>query len=356
MTLSCAAALASRGFEVDLTVGDGERLAVLGQNGSGKSTLLNILAGTLRPEAGTATLGTSLLFDLDGRSRRWVPPHRRGIALLAQDPLLFPHLSVLDNVAFAPRVTGVPKAAARERAEHWLDEVDALAFAARRPDQLSGGQAQRVAIARALAAEPRLLLLDEPMAALDVSVAPTLRRVLRRVLAGRTTLLVTHDLLDALLLSDRLIVMDAGRIVDAGPTEEALRHPRAPFTARLAGLNLIRGHLVAHGTVTAGGLRIDGTARDGDDVRAGDPVAAAFSPADVSIYLAPPDGSPRNRLAVTITEVEPHGQLVRVRADDHHGHSLSADVTPMSVAELDLYPGRDVVYVLKAAAVTVYPT
>jgi len=359
MSLSCRAGLAQRGLEVDLEIADAERVAVLGENGSGKSTLLHVLAGTLRPDTGRARLDDRTLFDLDARTpyarRAWLPPHRRGVALLAQDPLLFPHLSVLDNVAFAPSVGGVPRAQARARAERWLDEVGALPLAGRRPHELSGGQAQRVAIARALAAQPRLLLLDEPMAALDVSVAPLLRRVLRRVLAGRTTLIVTHDLLDALLLSDRVIVLDQGRVVDSGPTEEALRHPRARFTARLAGLNLVQG-LSAGSSVESGGLLIGGTTRDGEHMTDGEPAAAAFSPADVSVFLEPPVGSPRNNLRVTLSELEPRGDLVRVRGDDHHGHVIAADVTPLSVSELDLYPGRDVIFSIKAAAVTLYPT
>ncbi|MCC6494922.1 MAG: ABC transporter ATP-binding protein [Propionibacteriaceae bacterium] len=355
MSLSCRASLAQRGFDVGIEVGAGERVAVLGPNGSGKSTLLGILAGTLRPDSGTAQVGGRTLFDLGPGKRSWLPPHRRGVALLAQDPLLFPHLSVVDNVAFPPRVTGVAKAAARSRAERWLDEVGAAQLAGRRPDQLSGGQAQRVAIARALAAEPRLLLLDEPMAALDVSVAPVLRRVLRRVLTGRTMLIVTHDLVDAFLLSDRVIVLEHGRVVESGPTEATLRNPRARFTARLAGLNLVKGALAGSGVVEPGGLRIDGTRKDGEELLDGDPAAAVFSPSDVSIFPVPPAGSPRNNLQVRIAELEPRGDLVRVRGDDRHGHFIAADVTPLSVAELDLYPGCEVTYSIKAAAVTIYP-
>ena len=170
------------------SLGAGETVAVLGPNGAGKSTLLSIIAGLLRPDAGRAELdGDRVLFDLGaGRAHLDAPPHPRGTALLAQEPLLFPHLSALDNVAFGPRSAGASSAAARETARHWLAEVDAAALADRRPGQLSGGQAQRVAVARALAADPELLLLDEPMAALDIHAAPLLRRLLKRVLAGRT--------------------------------------------------------------------------------------------------------------------------------------------------------------------------
>lgn len=355
MSLHLRAQLAGRQFEAELEVGDGERVAVLGHNGAGKSTLLGVLAGTVRPDAGRATLDGTVLFDLGPGRHRWLRPHARGISLLAQDALLFPHLSVIENVAFGPRVGGASKREARQRAERWLDEVGASELAGRRPSQLSGGQAQRVAIARALASEPRLLLLDEPMAALDIAVAPLLRRVLGRVLADRSAMVVTHDALDALLLSERIIVLEEGRIVESGPTAEVLRHPRSRFAARIAGLNLIRGTFVEGGVQDGTGLVIEGMRKEGEELRVGDPAAAVFSPAGVSIYIEPHPGSPRNNVPVTVAELEPLGDLVRVRSDDHHGHVLSADVTVRSVAELDLYPGREVTYSVKAAAVVLYP-
>lgn len=351
--LHCRAELRGR-LDVEVAVEPGQRVAVLGANGAGKSTLLEVLAGTVRPDRGRAVLGDQVLFDL-GSPQRWLPPHRRGVVLLAQDPLLFPHLSVIDNVAFGLTVRGVRRDQARERAKRWLDEVDARDLAERRPEQLSGGEAQRVALARALATEPRLLLLDEPLAALDVAVAPVLRRVLRRALASRTTLLVTHDVLDALLLSDRVLVLDEGRVMEQGPTEEVLRHPRGRFTAGLAGLNLIRGRATAGG-LTAAGVHVDATTRDGQPLAASESAVAVFSPTDVSIFLEAPAGSPRNNLLVTITELEPRGEVVRVRAEDQQGHALAADVTPASVATLDLYPGRPVLFVVKAAAIRLYPS
>lgn len=352
MSLQFEAVLAERGFDARIGVADGERVAVLGHNGSGKSTLLSILAGTLRPDSGSATLDGRVLFELGAGRHHWLHPHARGIALLAQDPLLFPHLSVIDNAAFGPRVTGSSRRAARERALHWLEEVGVSDLADRRSSQLSGGQAQRVAIARALAAEPRLLLLDEPMAALDVAVAPLLRRVLRRVLVDRSTMIVTHDLMDALLLSERVIVLDQGSVAESGRTVDVLRHPRTRFTARIAGLNLIRGRMAGGVLREPGGLAIEGVPRDGAVPGDGDEVAAVFSPDAVSVYLEPVAGSPRNCVRVTIAELEPVGALVRVRGDDHRGHVISAEVTVTSVAELDLYPGREVTFSVKAAAVT----
>ena len=349
--LRLSAVVADRGFTVDLTVEAGEQLAVLGPNGAGKSTLLGLLAGTIRPDSGRAELGGRVLFDT--ATRTWLPPHARGVALLAQDPLLFPHLSVLENVAFGPRVNGAGRAEARARAEHWLAEVDVAEFATRRATELSGGQAQRVAIARALATEPELLLLDEPLAALDVSVAPAIRRLLARVLAERTTLVVTHDLLDALLLSGRAVVLAEGAAVEDGPTEEVLQRPRTAFAARLSELNLVRGTADAEGVRLGNDLVLQGLAAE--PLVPGEPAVAAFAPSAVSVYLEAPQGSPRNLIRATVAEVEQRGGIVRIRADDHHHHNLAADVTPHAAAELDLYPGRPVVFSLKATAVTLYP-
>ena len=354
-TVSLTAEVAERGFAVEIHLAAGDRLAVLGPNGAGKSTLLSVLAGTLRPDRGRAELDGSLLFDVAGRQGRWRPPHTRRVALLAQDPLLFPNLTVLENVAFGPRAAGASRTTAREQARRWLSAVDAAALADRRPGQLYGGQAQRVAVARAVAAEPRVLLLDEPLAALDVTVAPLLRRMLRDVLAERSALIVTHDLLDAVLLSNRIVVLNEGQVIEQGPTAEVLRHPTSAFTARLAGLNLVGG------TAGDGGLRprqggpsVGGVART--PLAPGEPATAVFSPNAVSVYLSPPHGSPRNVFAVTITELEPRGDQVRVRALTAEGESLTADVTPAAVGELDLYPGGRAFYTVKAASVTLYPT
>jgi molybdate transport system ATP-binding protein len=354
-TLTVTAEVADRGFAIELELAAGDRLAVLGPNGAGKSTLLSVLAGTLRPDRGRAVLDDTVLFDVDGRRGRWLPPHARRVALLAQDPLLFPNLTVLDNVAFGPRATGVPASTARQQARRWLTAVDADQLADRRPGQLSGGQAQRVAVARAVAAGPRLLLLDEPLAALDVTVAPLLRRVLRDVLVDRSAIVVSHDLLDAVLLSNRIIVLDGGVVVEQGRTAEVLRHPTSSFAARLAGLNLVRG------TAQDGALRpAHGGAGVGGVIRTplstGESATAVFSPNAVSVFLDPPHGSPRNVFAVTVTELEPREDRVRIRAATAEGESLAADVTPAAVGDLDLYPGRRVFFTVKATSVTLYPS
>ena len=232
--LDVSVSLAERGLEIALSVSPGETVALLGPNGSGKSTLLALVAGLLRPDSGHVMLDGEPLVELGrGAPARFVAPHARGVALLAQDALLFPHLSVLENVAFGPRSSGISRAESRLRAVDWLEQVEASDLGRRRPTELSGGQAQRVAVARALASGPRALLLDEPFGSLDASVVPKIRILLSRVLEERSVLLVTHDPLDALALADRVIVLDAGRIVEEGPTREVLLNPQTSFTQML---------------------------------------------------------------------------------------------------------------------------
>lgn len=198
-----------RGLDVDLAFTEGATTAITGPNGSGKSTVLAVLAGLLVPDAGELRIGDEVLYD----PRTWVPPHRRGIVLMSQRVLLFPHLSVRDNVAFGPRSHGASRRDARTQAERWLAEVGAEGLADRRATTLSGGQAQRVALARALAAEPRVVLLDEPFASVDADSVGPLRDALGRVLAGRTALIVSHDPDDGAHLASRAIGLRAGRVV-----------------------------------------------------------------------------------------------------------------------------------------------
>ena len=382
MTLEMSIAIGARNLELSLSVGPSETVALMGANGAGKSSVMQALSGLVKPDSGDATLGGRTLFRVGsgssgapgtagapGRSgASWLPPHERGIGTLAQEPLLFPHLSVLDNVAFGPRSRGAKKAAAAKTAWHWLREVDAADLAGRRPSQLSGGQAQRVALARALATDPELLLLDEPMAALDVNTTPFLRSLLKRVLVGRRAIIVTHDVLDALMLADRIIVMEHGRIVESGPTAAVLAHPRSSFAASLAGLNVLTGSLsgptlLASDGVLVTGRPAGGTGSDSTRIPSQAPPAdlvppaeggseglAAFPPSSVSVFLAPPVGSPRNCFKVKVSELEPQGGHIRVRAS-----GLAADVSTAAIAELGLEPGAEVFFVVKAAEVVLYP-
>ncbi|MGH3907380.1 MAG: sulfate/molybdate ABC transporter ATP-binding protein [Pseudonocardiaceae bacterium] len=338
-------------FDLDVTLdaGAGEVLAVLGRNGSGKSTLLAAIAGLLRPDQARITLEDRVLTDMAAKVQ--VPPHRRRIGLLAQQPLLFPHLSVLENVAFGPRAAGTPRRDARATALRHLTEVDAAEFARRRPGQLSGGQAQRVALARALASGPDLLLLDEPLSAVDVEIAPALRSLLRSVLAERLTVVVTHQVIDALVLADRVVVLDSGRVVEQGPTLEVLTRPRSAFAARLAGLNMVPGTATQSGLRTADGAEVHGAAPGGEPTAVGQPAVAVFAPAAVAVYVTAPGGSPRNVIRDSVAVLEPQGALVRVRG----ATGLAADITPGSVVDLRLRTGSEVWFVVKATEVAVHP-
>ena len=348
MTVHLSATVPARDVEAAIDVGDGETLALLGPNGSGKSTLLGVLAGLVRPDTGRVVLDGKVMTDVGpGRPGRMVAPHARRTALLGQDALLFPHLDALENVAFGPRSRGTPRGTARADAQRWLDEVGVGDLAHRRPRQLSGGQAQRVAVARALAADPRVLLLDEPMAALDVAVQPALRQVLRRVLADRTAIVVTHDPLDALLLADRVVVLESGRVAEEGPSKDVLGRPRSAFAGRLAGLNLVRGTW-HDGAVRADALMVHGLV-EGDPPAQGDAAIAAFRPQAVAVYREEVHGSPRNAFPVVVTEVEPRADLIRVHAGD-----LAADVTVQAAADLELAEGSRVTFTVKATEVAVY--
>ena len=348
MSLHLSASVTERDVDAAIEVGDGETLALLGPNGSGKSTLLGVLAGLVRPDAGRVVLDGQVLTDVGpGRPGRMVAPHARRTALLGQDALLFPHLDALENVAFGPRSRGTSRSTARADARRWLDEVGVGDLAHRRPRQLSGGQAQRVAVARALAADPRVLLLDEPMAALDVAVQPALRQMLRRVLADRTAIVVTHDPLDALLLADRVVVLESGRVAEEGPSKDVLGRPRSAFAGRLAGLNLVRGTWL-DGAVRSDALVVHGLV-EGDPPAQGEPAIAAFRPQAVAVYREEVHGSPRNAFPVVVTDVEPRADLIRVHARD-----LAADVTVQAAADLELVAGSRVTFTVKATEVSVY--
>ena len=355
------AVVESRGVEVEFTVAAGEVLAVLGPNGAGKSTALHVIAGLVRPDSGVVRVGERLLTDTSAGVH--VATHDRRVGLMLQDPLLFPHLSVAANVAFAPRSHRGFRRRFSRRDSHavaarWLTEVDAAELADRMPRQLSGGQSQRVALARALAAEPDMMLLDEPLAGLDVAAATSMRKVLRRVLAhdGRSTVLITHDLIDVLTLADRVLILESGRIAEIGSATAVLAAPRSRFGARFAGVNLVSGRADADGVLTTEwGSAWHGI--PGADVVTGQPAVALFSPAAVAVYHEKPHGSPRNTVEVIVAELDSRGPAIRVRSDEQPDGApgLAADITAESAAELRLAPGDRVYFSVKAQEVTVHP-
>lgn len=354
--LELDAAVTARGVALTARVPAGSTTAVVGPNAAGKSTLLQLVAGQLQPDAGHVRLAGQLVSS----PARHVPTHRRWVAMLAQRPLLFPHLSVLENVAFGPRARGASRRTAEERARAELEAVDAGALAGRAPRELSGGQAQRVAIARALAIDPAVILLDEPFASLDVSVAAALRTLLGQRLRGRTALLVTHDALDLWTLADSVLLLQDGRVVDHGPVDALMGRPVTEFLANLGGLNRLAGTAASAEEVLlpgAGGeaadLHVWGAAEAAGPPPAGAAAMALFDPSAVALHVRQPEGSPRNVWPATVIELEPRGALVRVRLRLGGGQLLAADVTARSVAELGLLPGELRWASVKAAQVRV---
>jgi molybdate transport system ATP-binding protein len=334
-------------LEVSLEVGAGEVLALLGPNGAGKSTALQCLAGLLPLSAGSATLAGRCLDD--PVAGVFVPAPERRVGMVFQDYLLFPHLSAVDNVAFGLRARGGGRRRAREQARDWLGRVDLADLADVRPAALSGGQAQRVALARALATGPRLLLLDEPLAALDASTRMQVRSDLRRHLDAYAgcTVLVSHDPLDAMVLADRLVVVEGGRVVQQGTPADVARAPRTDYTARLVGLNLYRGRAQGQSVDVEGGGTLTTAAPVVGEV------FLAFAPSAVALHRDEPTGSARNRWRGRVAGLEQRGDTVRVELDA--SPRVLADVTVAAVAALDLTLGASVWAAVKATEIACYP-
>ncbi|MFJ3089462.1 ABC transporter permease [Streptomyces sp. NPDC086838] len=328
--------------ELTLDADAGTTIAVVGPNGAGKTTLLRALLG-LTPRAHAR-------LRLGGTDVTALPAHRRGVAWVPQDGALFPHLSALANTAYGLRARGVPRAEARRSAQEWLDRLGVGHLASRRPAQVSGGQAQRVALARALAARPRLLLLDEPLAALDQTTRSQVRHTLRRHLEGfgGVCLIVTHDPVEAVALADRVLVLEEGRTLQDAPPAEVTRHPRSPWVARMLGRNAWTGTATADGLAPAGG----GHLVVADPLPAGAPALAVIAPEAVSVHREKPTGSPRNVWPGTVREITSGGSRLRVLVGSEHAPDLVAEITPQSAAELSLADGVAVWTSVKATEVT----
>ena len=342
---------ASRGdaFQIDiaLSVSPGETVALLGPNGAGKSTAVASLAGLLPIDTGTISL-SGIVLD-DPASEVFLPAEARSVGVVFQDYLLFPHLSVVDNVAFGLRSRGIAKVVARERAAVWLQRLGLSEEANRRPASLSGGQAQRVALARALVTEPDLLLLDEPLAALDVTTRVQLRRVLAEHLDGfgGPRVLITHDPTEAFLLADMIHIIEEGAITQAGTADDIRLRPKTRYAADLAGANLFLGD-AHHGEVSlethqlhVADLEIDG------------PVLVTFRPSVVSIHLREPEGSPRNTWETGIDLIEDLGDRVRILTGEPL--AMTAEVTAASANSLQLAAGSPIWVSIKATEISVEP-
>jgi molybdate transport system ATP-binding protein len=324
----------------------GSVTAVLGPNASGKSTTLRCLAGLLAVDSGRITLDDSVLDD--STEETFVLPELRDVGLVHQDGLLFPHLSALDNVAFGPRSRGASKSASRVEARNWLERVGLSEQAGSKPKELSGGQAQRVALARALVSRPRLLLLDEPLGALDAGTRIEVRRALRRHLDqfDGVTVLVTHDPTDALALADHVVILERGRVAQEGTLVDVTRRPRSTYVAELIGTNLVRGLADGH-LVTAGGSSITIA-----EEQAGE-VFVLIPPRAVALHRNEPEGSPRNRWQAHIDGFDQLDDRVRVRLGGEL--PLVAEITPAAVADLRLVEGGEVWASVKATEIDAYP-
>ena len=330
-----------------LHIETGEVVASVGPNGAGKTTLLRALAGLVPLDSGRVEVDGEVLEDTAAGVR--VLPEKRPIGVVFQDHLLFPHLSALENVAFGLRARGERRRQARSRALVWLERVGLSEYATRRPSTLSGGQAQRVALARALVTEPRVLLLDEPLAAVDATARVELRRALRAELAAYTgvRLLVTHDPLEAMALADRLVVLESGLLVQEGPIAEVTARPRSAWVAAMVGLNLFRGRVDDGVLALPDGLSLAVVT----DVR-GDAFAVVH-PRAVSLHRDRPSTSARNIWRGAADSLDLEGDRVRVRVSGPL--PIVAEVTPAAVADLGLATGGEVWVSVKATEVSVYP-
>jgi len=333
-------------LDAELAVADREVVAVVGPNGAGKTTLLRAIGGLIEIGAGRVALDGVVLEDTVNHIH--VPPEKRPVGVVFQDYLLFPHLSALENVAFGLRGQGRSRAEIRELSRDWLERVGMGAMAGSRPRGLSGGQAQRVALARALARQPRLLLLDEPLSAVDLASRADLRRLLRHALSSYdgTRLLVTHDPLEAAAVADRLVVLEGGRIVQDGPVAEVTARPRSRWVADMVGLNLWRGW--GHD----GEIVLSDRAR----ITAANPVAgeafAVVRPSAVTLSRDRPFSSARNVWPGEVDSVDFEGNRVRVLV--RAVPPVVAEVTPAAVADLKLADGGPVWVSVKATEVAVY--
>jgi molybdopterin-binding protein len=319
-----------RAFDVDVSLDAGGPLALVGPSGAGKSTVLRALAGLVKPASGRIALGRDVWFD----ERRCLRPEERPVGLVFQQYALFPHLTVRGNVAYAGPVGDL------------LERFGIAHLAEAKPAALSGGEQQRVALARALARRPRLLLLDEPLAALDAHTRTTVRAELRELLRelGLPAVVVTHDFEDAAALADTVGVLVEGRLRQVAPPAELVARPADAFVGSLTGANLL------HGTAVRGVLQLAG----GSSVRSTDeltgPAAAIVYPWDVTLARAVADDSAQNHLTGTVASVSRLGNRVRVAVGP-----LTAEVTADSAERLGIREGESLVATWKATATRLVP-
>lgn len=331
---------------VSMELAAGRVLGILGPNGSGKTTLIRAVSGLQALSSGSVVVGDVAWQSPSG----CLAPQQRAVGLVLAEPVLFPHLSAVDNVAFGPRSRGMPTGPARDRARAELTGLGLEEFADRKPGALSTGQAQRVALARALATDPEVLLLDESLAGLDPQTRTSVRGVLASRLAGfeGCTLMITHDPVDALTLADELLFLADGVVVQRGTPAQVAAAPTSPYAAQIVGLNLLAAVSDSPGRAQCGLGIVHTTAE------AIGPVWLSIRPNALSLWPAPPAGSPRNTWRLTVTGVELLGQTARVLLTAGSDR-LIAEVTALAVHELSLAPGTEIWASVKATEIDSYP-
>ena len=372
-------------LELSFSAEVGRTTVLLGESGAGKSTVLRLLAGLLHPERGQIAFESITYFDSERRII--IPPQHRPFGYVFQDYALFPHLSVFENVAFGLRAQYLPRQLIHRRVGEALEQVRLSGLDERRPAQLSGGQQQRVAIARALALQPQLLLMDEPLAALDVQTRREVRQELRRILThiGITTVFVTHQYLEALVFGHHILVLDHGQLIQQGSQRDLLERPRSSYVAELVGTNFFRGRVVRCETNTICTIRLDDNHERGIEISAtleehlqADKAPAAdeeayvvVDPRSITLYQTAPDSSARNIFRGEIVQLlhlgassnpenKDDGRVrVSMQLDTATNLSLpapllTAEVTAASAARMELLEGKTVYATFKATEARAY--
>ena len=367
-------------FHLDLgfTAEVGKTAVLLGESGAGKSTVLRLLAGLLHPEQGYISFAGVTYFD--SKRHIIIPPHERPFGYVFQDYVLFPHMNVFENVAFGLRAQHLSRQITRQRVGEALEQVHLTGLDQRRATQLSGGQQQRVAIARVLALQPQLLLLDEPLAALDVQTRREVRQELRHILAniGITTVLVTHQYLEALLFGQSILVLDSGQIIQQGSQQDLLLHPRSAYVAELVGMNFFRGHVVHCEATTLCTIELQNGNRTLEVMAAledhlpanrvpgiGEEAFVVVDPRSITLYQRLPDSSARNIFSGEIVQIL-HLDTAIDRESSHDGRvrvsilldttmpPLTAEITEASAMRMELQEGKTIYATFKATEARAY--
>ncbi len=360
---------------LELEAKRGQTTVLLGESGAGKSTVLRLVAGLLTPQKGLISLGNTVYFDSERGIN--VPPQERPFGYVFQDYALFPHLTVFENVAFGLRAQRLPRSLIRQRVGEALEQVHLPALEQRRPTQLSGGQQQRVAIARALALQPQVLLLDEPLSALDVQTRREVRQELRHILTevDTITLLVTHTYLEALLFGQNILVLEDGHVLQQVGQRDLLEHPRSSYVAELIGVNFFRGRVVRYESSHVCVLQVQNgaqtvemlaTLQDAAKPHIDEEAFMIVEPRSITLYSSQPNSSARNTFRGEIIQLLRVGNTSLSSSVDKEGvfrvtllidasmPPLTVEITGSSATRLNVHEGAIVYASFKATEARMY--